>query len=538
MVLRHCAELHAPPKVSENLQVPILPSRVRGIIPSLLLQQRAHLREQLLPADAGFIPKIQARRAPALFRLRDLRLLRADHGLRRPLEAEPCEVTGPAAHPWLHQRQSRYKQAGGNRVEFSLQPRVEHVGQRDQKSRPEHEVRHNPQGLEWNCQHEHERREREPFDAGNVSCNIRSRRWIYRLEQALAEHSVVDHGTIHQPGEPRSAINHPLPFRLPRWSEKHQMLESQHRLRLAVTLLLLFERAEREPTIMPDDRCRAECNDLPGLLKAPAKVHIVACFAVFRIKPSHALKRPTMEGHVAPRNVLGDHVREEHMARAAGRGGDAGLDPLLGGGRYVRSPHPGVIPADQRAYQVIQPVGICHAVRVRIGEDITGGRRRAGVSRMTQPHVWLHDFLHCGEAGGDLLGVVRGAVIHEHHLVIRIVDGEKRLQAGGNSSVSIVRADDHRDSRVGRQPNPVSNRRASTPLLRQRSVGFLRSAIPRHETKSPICYLRAAGKPFIGPGKQNRSRSASLHDAIHMPSQHLRLLRLGVADCVHAKLPK
>ena len=109
------------------------------------------------------------------------------------------------------------------------------------------------------------------------------------------------------------------------------MLETKQRFGFSVAVLLSPESSEREAPVMPDDCGGAEADDLSLLLQAPAKIHVVAGLAIFRIEAADLLESPFVKGHVAAGDVLGDQVGKEHVVRTTGRGGDAGLNPVLGG---------------------------------------------------------------------------------------------------------------------------------------------------------------------------------------------------------------
>ena len=174
--------------------------------------------------------------------------------------------------------------------------------------------------------------------------------------------------------------------------------------------------------MMPDDRGRAECDDVAFLLQAPAEIDVVARLAIFDIEAADGVERPAIEGHVTARNVLRHGVGQEHVARAAGRRRDAGLDPIFRRRRNVRAADPGIIAAHERADQIIEPVGIRHAVGVGVGEHFAPGRGRAGVARVTQAVVLLPDVTDLRKTRGDLRRVVGRAVIDQDGFVGRIVD--------------------------------------------------------------------------------------------------------------------
>jgi hypothetical protein len=85
-----------------------------------------------------------------------------------------------------------------------------------------------------------------------------------------------------------------------------------------------------------------------------------------------------------------------------GRRRDAGLDPVFRRRRNVRPTDPSIVTADERADEVIEPVGIRHAVGVGIGEHFALGRGRTGVARVTKTVVLLPDVADLRKARGDL----------------------------------------------------------------------------------------------------------------------------------------
>src|SRR5439155_18892467 len=134
---------------------------------------------------------------------------------------------------------------------------------------------------------------------------------------------------------------------------------------------------------MPDDRGRAEGNDPSSLLDSPAKIDVVPGLAIFGIEAARAFKRPTVKRHVTAGNVLGDCVSMQNMTRAAGCRSNASLNPILCRRCDVRSANSGIIAAYKRANQIVEPIRVRHAVRIRIGEHFALGGGGAGVSGVT-----------------------------------------------------------------------------------------------------------------------------------------------------------
>src|SRR5439155_578813 len=67
---------------------------------------------------------------------------------------------------------------------------------------------------------------------------------------------------------------------------------------------------------------------------------------------------------------------------------------------------------------------------------------------------------------------------------------------------------------------------------------FLWFALPCDDPKCPVCNFLAASKPFVSPGKKNRSGKATFYDAIDVPTEHVGLLVFRMPDRVHAEFPK
>jgi len=145
-----------------------------------------------------------------------------------------------------HDEQSRR-----HRIETRLDPGPEHVGNRHAKRSAQHQVRQNAQAGQKNPQPEQEDREREPFDAAQVSRDFRLGRGIDRLEKPVAEKAVINDRAIDEPAEARRPVNLAAPFRRAGRSEKNQMFETEQRFGFSVAFLLFSESAERETAPLP-----------------------------------------------------------------------------------------------------------------------------------------------------------------------------------------------------------------------------------------------------------------------------------------------
>ena len=104
---------------------------------------------------------------------------------------------------------------------------MDHVGKRHQQRAADHQIRNDPQERDRYGNEENKRRQRDPLDAAQIRSDLGLRRRVNGLKQPLAEHAVVDHGLVDEPGEARRAVDLTLPFRRPGRPEKHEVLEPQ-----------------------------------------------------------------------------------------------------------------------------------------------------------------------------------------------------------------------------------------------------------------------------------------------------------------------
>src|SRR5512132_457463 len=134
---------------------------------------------------------------------------------------------------------------------------------------------------------------------------------------------------------------------------------------------------------MPDDRGRTERDDPSSLLNSPAKIDVVAGFAIFGIEPAYTFEGPTVKRHVTTGNMLSHRIRKQNMVWSARRSSNARLNPILCRRRDVWSPYSGVIATNKRANHVVQPIDVCHAVGIGVGQHFALGSSRAGVAGVT-----------------------------------------------------------------------------------------------------------------------------------------------------------
>src|SRR5215467_10154744 len=158
------------------------------------------------------------------------------------------------------------------------------------------------------------------------------------------------------------------------------MLEAQQRFRFAVAVLLFDKSTQRKPSIMPDDRRRTERDDPSSLLNSPAKIDVVAGLPIFGIESAYTFEGPTVKCHVTTGNMLGDRIRKQNMVWSSRCRSNACLNPVLCRRRDVWSADAGVIATDKRANQVVEPIGVRHAVRIGVGQDLAFGSSRPSIA--------------------------------------------------------------------------------------------------------------------------------------------------------------
>ena len=237
---------------------------------------------------------------------------------------------------------------------------------------------------------------------------------------------------------------------------------------------------------MPDNGGGAEGNHTAALLQAPAEVHIVTGLAVFGVEAADLIEGPAVKSHVAAGNVFRDDIGEKHVVRSARSRRHARLNPIFSRWRNVGSAHAGVVSAEKRAHEVVEPVGIRHAVAIGINNHIAAGGMRAHISGEAQALVFLADIFDPIVTGCDFLCVVGGSVVHEYDLVARVVDLLERCQATVQRLGAIIRTNNHGSLRIVAQLDAGSHR----PLAVEKTFdgfpsGFGRS-VAAHESERPV----------------------------------------------------
>ena len=259
---------------------------------------------------------------------------------------------------------------------------------------------------------------------------------------------MINNRLVDEPGEAWCTVDLAFPLGCAGGAEEDKVLEAQHGLRLAVAFLLFAEGLQSEAPIVPNDRGRAEGDHAAALLQTPAEVHIITRLAVFRIEATHLIKCPAVECHVAAGNVLRHDIGEQYMARPSGSCSHTGLHPVFRRWRNVWSAHSGEVSAQECANKIVKPVWVCHAVAVRVNNDIPRRFIAANISGEAQAFVFLADVFNPRMPCRDFLRVIFGAVVHEDDFVVWIIDVLERGQASLERLAAIVGADDHRGFRI------------------------------------------------------------------------------------------
>src|SRR5207247_10501295 len=93
-----------------------------------------------------------------------------------------------------------------DRIEFWFDRRAHHVRERHAKGAPTHEVRHDAQRGQKDAETKKKNRKREPFNAAEVSGDLRLRRRINRLKKSFAENYGKDDQPINNHTQTFSSI--------------------------------------------------------------------------------------------------------------------------------------------------------------------------------------------------------------------------------------------------------------------------------------------------------------------------------------------
>jgi hypothetical protein len=215
-------------KIPIDLDVPFLPAGVRGVTPAFLFEQVKDRFKERIPLNATLAPIVASPQVAPPNPSGGHLLVSSNNATRRALELQPREIAVPAADQRLGEGQEHDEQTRGYGIKLRLDSRAQHVGKRDTKGATQHQVGDNPQHRQEDSQSEEKKREDEPLDTADVVGDFRLSRRVDRLEKAFTKDSVIDDRAIDEPGETRRTVNLSTPFRRAGWTEKNEVLETQH----------------------------------------------------------------------------------------------------------------------------------------------------------------------------------------------------------------------------------------------------------------------------------------------------------------------
>src|SRR5919106_4410366 len=152
--------------------------------------------------------------------------------------------------------------------------------------------------------------------------------------------------------------------------------------------------------------------------------------------------------------------------------------------------------------------------------------------------IALTDVAHPWEARGDIGCVIGRSVIDQDHFILGIIKFAKRIETGRKRLAAVVRANNYRDERRARQRTKRQSGVVLPELFPKRVKRFLRLPLPGYNPKAQTRDSLTAGKPFVRPGKENRSGKTALHHAIDVPTEHFGLFLLRMPEGVHAEFAK
>src|SRR5439155_25784000 len=132
-------------------------------------------------------------------------------------------------------------------------------------------------------------------------------------------------------------------------------------------------------TGMTNHRARTIGDPIAGLLKPPAKVHVVARFSILTIEAVDGFQSFAAKCHVAPGNVLGHLVRFQDVSRLPRRGSYTGCQPAIVGSQ-IGSPHGRGIGALELVNEMDEPMLIDETIGIGISDDRAAGRPIAHVA--------------------------------------------------------------------------------------------------------------------------------------------------------------
>ena len=224
-------------------------------------------------------------------------------------------------------------------------------------------------------------------------------------------------------------------------------------------------------------------------------------------------------------------VGHEDVHGPTRRAGDALGDRAVPRRGDVRSAHPRVGRAHEGGREVGEPLGVGVGVVVDVGDDLPGGRFQARVAGVGETAILRPDepAIVAPHHGGR---VIRGPIVHDDDLVIRIGEPAQPLEAVPDRATSVVGADHDGDA----GPGQARCQRHLGEGLAHRLQRRFGPAVPAREAEVPVVDIGARPVPLVGPGVDERAGAPRRERAAHLPVQRPRLHVLAVPPAVEPDL--
>src|SRR5439155_26046314 len=145
VILGYGLENNAPPKVSIDLDVPLIPTSIDRVAPAFFFEQLKNRTEQVMTISAILAPKNAAPQAAARLCGAGQNFVCTDDAARCAFKMEPREIARKSAHERLEKSQTHHEQTRGDGVKLSFDARADHVGKLDGQCAAKHQRRHDAQ---------------------------------------------------------------------------------------------------------------------------------------------------------------------------------------------------------------------------------------------------------------------------------------------------------------------------------------------------------------------------------------------------------